>query len=128
MGFCDSRLENDDKRQRMYSSCGFCIKMCLLNVCWEVLLPGAIILWRMLYLQPCATVRCMSPPQSPTHTVISHPTFTALPPRTRNAPIQREVWSPLEWASLVAQTVKNRPTVQKSQVQSLGWKIPWRKE
>ena len=29
-------------------------------------------------------------------------------------------------ASLVAQTVKNPPTTQETQVWSLGWKIPWR--
>ena len=31
-------------------------------------------------------------------------------------------------ASLVAQTVKNLPAIQETQVQSLGGKIPWRKE
>ena len=31
-------------------------------------------------------------------------------------------------ASLVAQRVKNLPAVQEIQVQSLGWKIPWRRE
>ena len=28
-------------------------------------------------------------------------------------------------ASLVAQTVKNPPTMQETQVQSLGWEDPW---
>ena len=28
------------------------------------------------------------------------------------------------WASLVAQTVKNPPTVQETQIQFLGWKDP----
>ena len=28
--------------------------------------------------------------------------------------------------SLVAQTVKNPPTMQETQVQSLGWEDPWR--
>ena len=32
------------------------------------------------------------------------------------------------WASLVAQTVKNLPTVQETWVQSLVGKIPWRRE
>ena len=32
------------------------------------------------------------------------------------------------WASLVAQTVKNLPAMQKTWIQSLGWKDPWRKE
>ena len=31
-------------------------------------------------------------------------------------------------ASLVAQLVKNLPAVQETWVQSLGWKIPWRRE
>ena len=31
-------------------------------------------------------------------------------------------------ASLVAQTIKNRPIMQEeTRVQSLGWKIPWRR-
>ena len=31
-------------------------------------------------------------------------------------------------ASLVAQTIKNRPAMQEeTRVQSLGWKIPWRR-
>ena len=30
--------------------------------------------------------------------------------------------------SPVAQTVKNLPAMQKVQVQSLGWKIPWRRK
>ena len=32
------------------------------------------------------------------------------------------------WASLVAQTVKNLPTVQETWVQSLGWEDPLEKE
>jgi len=32
-----------------------------------------------------------------------------------------------EWASLVAQTVKNLPATQETQVQSLGWEDPLRK-
>ena len=31
------------------------------------------------------------------------------------------------WASLVAQTVKNPPTVQETQIQFLGWKDPLEK-
>ena len=31
------------------------------------------------------------------------------------------------WASLVAQRVKNLPAMQETWVQSLGWKIPWRR-
>ena len=31
------------------------------------------------------------------------------------------------WASLVAQLVKNLPTMQETQVRSLGWEIPWRR-
>ena len=31
-------------------------------------------------------------------------------------------------ASLVVQTVKNPPIMQETQVWSLGWKIPWRRE
>ena len=34
---------------------------------------------------------------------------------------------PGEWASLVAQTVKNTPAVQETQVQSLGWEDPLEK-
>ena len=33
----------------------------------------------------------------------------------------------LEWASLVAQTIKNPPTMQETQVQSLGWEDPLEK-
>ena len=33
-----------------------------------------------------------------------------------------------EWASLVAQLVKNLPAVQETQVQSLGWEDPLEKE
>ena len=32
------------------------------------------------------------------------------------------------WASLVPQTVKNLPAMQETQVQFLGWKIPWNKK
>ena len=32
------------------------------------------------------------------------------------------------YASLVAQLVKNRPTMQETQVQLLGWEDPWRRE
>ena len=32
------------------------------------------------------------------------------------------------WASLVAQTVKNLPTTQEIEVQSLGWKDPPRRK
>ena len=32
------------------------------------------------------------------------------------------------WASLVTSTVKNLPAIQEIQVQSLGCKIPWRRE
>ena len=32
------------------------------------------------------------------------------------------------WASLVVQLVKNPPAIRETWVQSLGWKIPWRKE
>ena len=32
------------------------------------------------------------------------------------------------WASLLAQTVKNLPAMQETQVQSLGWEDPKRKE
>ena len=32
------------------------------------------------------------------------------------------------WASLVAKWVKNLPAIQETWVQSLGWKIPWRRE
>ena len=32
------------------------------------------------------------------------------------------------WTSLVAQLVKNLPTMWEIWVQSLGWKIPWRRE
>ena len=55
------------------------------------------------------------------------------------------VYTPLLWASLVAQSVKNLPAMQDSQVQSLGredpleeemathssilaWRIPWTEE
>ena len=31
------------------------------------------------------------------------------------------------WASLVTQLVENLPTVQETQVRSLGWEIPWRR-
>ena len=34
----------------------------------------------------------------------------------------------LKWASLVAQTVKNLPPMQESQVWSLGHKVPWKRE
>ena len=33
----------------------------------------------------------------------------------------------LNWASLVAQTVKNLPAMQDTQVQSLGWEVPLEK-
>ena len=33
-----------------------------------------------------------------------------------------------QWASLVAQLVKRLPTMQETQVQSLGWKDPLEKE
>ena len=33
----------------------------------------------------------------------------------------------LEWASLVAQTIKNPPTMQETKVQSLGWEDPLEK-
>ena len=33
----------------------------------------------------------------------------------------------LIWASLMAQTVKNLPATQETQVRSLGWEIPWRR-
>ena len=32
------------------------------------------------------------------------------------------------WASLVAQLVKNPPTIQETWVRSLGWEDPWRRE
>ena len=32
------------------------------------------------------------------------------------------------WASLVAQTIKNLPAMQETQVQFLGWKIPWKRK
>ena len=32
------------------------------------------------------------------------------------------------WASLMAQLVKNPPTMWETWVQSLGWKDPWRRE
>ena len=32
------------------------------------------------------------------------------------------------WASLIAQMVKHLPAMQEARVQSLGWKIPWRRE
>ena len=31
-------------------------------------------------------------------------------------------------SSLVAQTVKNPPAMQETQIQSLDWKIPWRRK
>ena len=34
----------------------------------------------------------------------------------------------LIWASWKAETVKNLPAMQETQVQSLGWEIPWRRE
>ena len=34
----------------------------------------------------------------------------------------------IQQTPLVAQVVKNLPTTQESWLQSLGWKIPWRKE
>ena len=33
-----------------------------------------------------------------------------------------------EWASLVAQWVKNLPAVQETRVRSLGWEDPWRRK
>ena len=33
-----------------------------------------------------------------------------------------------DWASLVAQTVKNLPAVQETRLQSLGWEDPLEKE
>ena len=33
-----------------------------------------------------------------------------------------------EWASLVAQLVKNLPTMWETWVRSLGWEDPWRRE
>ena len=35
---------------------------------------------------------------------------------------------PFPWDSLVAQTVKHLPTMQETQVQSLGWEDPLEKE
>ena len=32
------------------------------------------------------------------------------------------------WPSLVAWTVKNLPAVQETQVPSLGWEIPWKRQ
>ena len=32
------------------------------------------------------------------------------------------------WPSLVAWTVKNLPAVQETQVRSLGWEIPWKRQ
>ena len=32
------------------------------------------------------------------------------------------------WASLVAQTINNLPAMQETQVQFLGWKIPWKRK
>jgi hypothetical protein len=32
------------------------------------------------------------------------------------------------WPSWVARTVKNLPAVQETQVYSLGWEIPWRRQ
>ena len=34
----------------------------------------------------------------------------------------------LSWVSLVAQMIKNLPAVQETEVQSLGGKMPWRRE
>ena len=34
----------------------------------------------------------------------------------------------ITWASLTAQLVKNLPAMQETQVQSVGWKIPWRRK
>ena len=33
-----------------------------------------------------------------------------------------------DWASLVAQLVKNLPAVRETQVRSLGWEDPWRRK
>ena len=32
-----------------------------------------------------------------------------------------------KWASLVTHMVKNLPTMQETQVRSLGWEVPWRR-
>ena len=34
----------------------------------------------------------------------------------------------LSWASLVAQPVKNSPAMWETQLRSLGWEDPWRRE
>ena len=41
-----------------------------------------------------------------------------------------EIGYPLQysWASLVAQLVKNPPAMRETEVQSLGWEDPWRRE
>ena len=50
-------------------------------------------------------------------------------PGSGRSPRERIVY-PLQysWASLVAQLVKNRPAMQETWVQSLGWDNPWRRE
>ena len=39
-----------------------------------------------------------------------------------------DVWFSLQWAFLVAQMVKNLPTMLETQVPSLGWEDPLKKE
>ena len=34
----------------------------------------------------------------------------------------------IEWASLLAQLVKNPPAMKETPVQFLGWEVPWRRE
>ena len=58
-----------------------------------------------------------------------------IPPPPKNLQINKQIqrwftqkWNCwITWPSLVAQTVKNLPAMQETQVRSLGLEIPWKK-
>ena len=78
-------------------------------------------------IQSCPTlynpIDC-SPPGSSVHRVPRQECWSELP---FPIPIDRYRFNYSELASLVAQTVKNVPAMQKTQVQSLGWEDPLKK-
>ena len=46
----------------------------------------------------------------------------------KNKKVDMDLCRAKEWASLTAHLVKNLPAAQETRVQSLGQKIPWRRE
>lgn len=75
------KLMIKDRDEERCPSCGFCIEMCLLNVCGEVMLPEPSFCGRCIIHGQPAIVQSTSPTMP--HTAISQPDLNTPPSKTK---------------------------------------------